>query len=226
MEKIILKTLFTLLLSALFACTPVTTKPIEPIAKTNKILYADGFGQSRNIPQLTQVQNQYAAEQAAKIDAYRDLAKQLYLEQLTQEILVADQVLKDDLYRVYLDLFLREAKVIKSTQIAEQNKVTLQLDLTPRFYHCLSFTVKKVSSCIKEDNKTPFTRVGYQHVPSSTVNLSCATADCSTQLLVSGFSKEKGALDRTLLDYGLYDSEWTVNVALRSALRYFIHTGL
>ena len=226
MEKIISKILLILILSTLFACTPRTTKPIEPIAKTNRILYADGYSQSRNIPQLTQTQNQYAAEQAAKIDAYRDLAKQLYLEQLTQEILVADQVLKDDTYRIYLDLFLREAKVIKSTQIAEQNKVTLQLNLTPRFYHCLSFTVHNAASCIKEDNKTPFTRVGYQHVSSSTVNLSCASADCSTQLLVSGFSKEKNTLDGTMLDYGLYDSEWSVNVALRAALRYFIHTGL
>lgn len=210
----------------MFACTSVATKPVASTTKIYKTLYADGYSQFRNIPQLTQVQNQYAAEQAAKLNAYRELAKQLYLEQLSEELVIADQVLKNDLYRVYLDLFLREANIIKSTQIAEQNKITLQLNLTPRFYHCFSFTVKTVTGCIQEDNKIPYTRVGYQHVPLSTINLSCASTDCSTQLVVSGFSEEKNALDRTMLDYGLYDSEWTVNIALRAALRYFINTGL
>lgn len=226
MEKIISRIVFALTLTTLFACTSVPTTSITPIVKVSKTLYANGYSQIRNIPQLTQTQNKYAIEQAAKLDAYRELAKQLYLKQLTQKIVVADQVLKNDLYRVYLDLFLREAKVIKSTQIAEQNKVTLQLNLTPRFYHCLSFSIQTVADCIQEDNKIPFTRVGYQHVPLTTVNLSCTTADCSTQLLVSGFSKQKNTLDRAMLDYGFYDSEWTINVALRSALRYFIHTGL
>jgi len=225
-KKIISRIIFVLVLSTLFACTSATKKPVAPIAKTNKTLYADGYSQIRNIPQLTQIQNTYAANQAAKSEAYRELARQLYGEYLSKEILVADQVLKDDLYRVYLDLFLRGARMINSTQFAEQNKVTLQLTLTPRFYQCISFSTQTVSNCIKEDNKTPYTRVGYQDVPLSAVNLSCASADCSTQLMVSGFSKEKSRIDSTLLDYGFYDSEWTVNVGLRSALRYFIHTGL
>ncbi len=229
MKKIILKFILALILSSLLACTPASKK--QPLAETtlklSKTLFADGYSQVRNIPQLSKIQNQYAAEQAAKLQAYRELAKQLYLEQLRENNnVVADQVLKNDRYRIYLDLFLREAKVIEFLQGVQQNKVTLKLNLTPRFYHCISSSLTIVSHCLQEDGKALYTRVGYQSVPLSTVNLSCSSSNCATHLDVSGFSTGKSNLDSTLLDYGFYDSEWTVNVALRSALRYFINTGL
>jgi hypothetical protein len=227
-KKIILKFILALILSSLLACAPVSKK--HPLAETtlklSKTLFANGYSQVRNIPQLSKTQNLYAAEQAAKLQAYRGLAKQLYLEQLSENTVVADQVLKNDRYRVYLDLFLREAKTIEFLQGVQQNKVALELNLTPRFYRCISSSLTIVSHCLQEDNKALYTRVGYQSVPLNTVNLSCSSSNCATHLDVSGFSTEKNNIDSTLLNYGFYDSEWTVNVALRSALRYFINTGL
>ena len=128
-------------------------------------------------------------------------------------------MIKDEPFRVYVDLFLREAKVVESRHLADQQKVLLRLYLSPRFYHCISSTVERVSQCLQEDNKTPFTRIGYQQAPVSTVNLACS--DCEAQLSVSGFSKEKHGVDGFLLDAGLYDTEWAVNMATKAMLRYF-----
>ena len=206
----------------LAGCSSVDIKTSDSSSSVdNKVLLASGYSQLRIRPQLTPAQNVFATEQSAKLNAYRELAKQLYTEALADDLVVADQVLKNEAYRIFLDLFLREAQVVESAMIADQKKIALALSLTPRFYQCISSTVAVVSQCLQEDNKIPFTRIGYQHAPVSTVNLSCASSDCAAQLSVSGFSKEKNAVDSAMLDYGLYDAEWTVNMTLKTMLRYF-----
>lgn len=226
MKQIILKVLLIFYLITLSACSTVSTKTQDIIAHTqNKVLLASGYSKLPNTTQLTQTQKRQVTEQTAKLNAYRALAKQLYREPLDNNILVADQVIKNEVFRIYLDLFLREAKVLESKTILDQQKVTLALNLTPRFFQCISSTVNIVTHCLQEDNKTVFTRIGYQQAELSTVNLACAY-NCSSPLYVSGFSKEKSGLDKKMLSHGLYDSEWTINIALRSALRYFILTEL
>jgi hypothetical protein len=190
-----------------------------------KNLSADGYSKTRNLPQLTQTQNQFSTEQRAKLMAYRDLAKQLYQLKLDDELTVADQVIKDELFRTYFDLFLREAKVIDKKMIADQQKVSLALTLTPRFYQCFSTTAAIVSNCLQEDNKIQFTRIGYQSAPLSTVNLSCAASNCAHQLHVSGFSEEKHGLDNALLNIGFYDTEWTLDMGLNLMLNYLLITN-
>jgi hypothetical protein len=222
-KKLTFSTLLTVILMLLVGCGSVSTKAVESSAPENiRTLLASGYSQLRNRPQMTQVQNTFAMEQSAKLNAYRELAKQIYNEKLKNGLVVADQVLKDEVYRIFLDLFLREAQVVESKTIADQKKIVLALSITPRFYQCFSGAVAVVAQCLQEDNKIPFTRIGYQHAALSRVNLSCAASGCIAPLSVSGFSKEKDAVDSALLDYGLYDTEWTANMALKTFLRYFV----
>ncbi len=215
-----------MLLTLCYGCTSVVVKTTESsTSDASRIIFASGYSKAKNFPQLTQVQNRFSTEQSAKLNAYRALAKQLYNEKLTDHIRVADQVISDESYRIYIDLFLREAKVIESKIIADQYKTVLALTLTDRFYQCTSATINTVSQCLREDNKTAFTRIGYNPAPLTTVNIACAAFNCANQLHVSGFSKKKNIIDSALLNFGIYDGEWGLNSGLRTAFRYFIATN-
>lgn len=216
-----------ILLSLSAGCSSVTTKTPEAAeSQAPPVIMASGYSQVKNLPQYTQLQNRYVIEQSAKLNAYRELAKKLNFESLSNKLRVADQIIKDEAFRIYVDLFLREAKVIESTTLADHHKIVLELNLTDRFYQCTSNTVATVSQCLREDNKIPFTRIGYQQAALSTVNISCVASNCSNQLHISGFSKNKHMLDRALLDFGFYDAGWAINSGLRTALRYFVVTGM
>ena len=229
MKKLTARIVLSMSIMMLAACSSSTTKPLDDTLNpnstglvANKVLQASGYSALRIQPQLTQLQNQYAVEQSAKMNAYRGLAKQIYREQLFEGRVVADQVISDDVFRIYLDLFLREARVVESRTIADQQKIALELDLTPRFYQCFSATVAVVSRCLWEDNKIPFTRTGYKKAPMTTVNLACS--DCADQLSVAGFSKEKNSVDNALLNAGVYDAEWVVNMGIKTLFNYLILT--
>lgn len=188
-----------------------------------KTLTAQGVGKVRK-NQYVSIKNQYElAKQAAKIKAYRELAKQLYSEKVTSNFSVADQVIGHEKFRVYTDLYIRNAKETENNTIFGQTSVTLELILSSRFYYCLS-SLEGVNQCLLEDQKEPFTRVGYQVVPVSNTHLGCMDTHCFSQFSVSGFTKQKNTVDRAMLDYGLYDSEWIINMALKSAFRYFVLT--
>lgn len=223
MNKLIIKLVLSLSMLSLFACSSIITQPVDSaIQQPDRVLFAKGYSRLQNLAYLTQLQNQFAVEQAATINAYRELAKLVYSEPLSGGLIVADQVIKQESFRIYLDLFLRDAKVVESNAIGGQKKVVLALTLTPRFYHCISTTTARVAECLREDDKVPFTRIGYQQAPMSTVNISCT--DCSSQLSVSGFSKQKNSLDRGMLNVGLYDSEWLGNMAVSTMIRYLYLT--
>lgn len=220
MNKLI-RLLIVLVSMTLVACSSIATKPAAEAV--DKVLMAHGYSRIQHQAHLTSVQNQFSIEQKAKIDAYRNLAKQLYIERLENDLLVADQVIKEERFRIYFDLFLREARVVESQVIADQKRVGMALSLTPRFYSCISTTVARVAQCLREDDKVQFTRIGYQTAAVSTVNLSCP--GCSLQLSVSGYSADKNILDRGLLNVGLYDSEWIGNMAVSTMIRYWYLTS-
>ncbi len=215
----ILRILLLVSLIYLTACSPVSTK--KPDFIYNKVLSATSYSPLPDESGLSQSHKNAIAEQNAKLNAYRDLAGQLYNEKLATGITVAEQVIQHEVYRTYLDLFLREAKIKQAEAFSNRKRVVLELNLSRRFYYCFSGLVGVVTQCLNQDKKIAFTRVGYQHVPLTVVNLDCVSSDCTSQLSVSGFSKKKNPVDSAMLDYGLYDSEWTVNMAIKSAFRYF-----
>ena len=201
-------------------CASNQPQQSDVVQTQEKVLLASGYSQIKVHSSSVDKRSQFAIEQSAKIDAYRRLADLIYREKLDPHLLVADQIIRHEAFRVYLDLFLREAVVISQQNIAGQRKVLLKLTLSPRFYRCISSTVTVVSECLQVDGKTLFTRLGYNKATTSKVNLVCS--ECSSQLNMAGFTTQKSGVDRFLLDSGLYDLEWTVNLAAKAMLRYFI----
>jgi len=229
MKRLIVRFFVSLIFLALSACSSIATKAGDGVLSTqtvDKILVARGYAKEKNLPELTQIQNRFANEQAARLNAYRELAKQLYSEKLVDNLTVADQVIKNEQFRIYVDLYLREATVVESGQIADLQKAVLSLNLTPRFYQCVSSSVRKASQCMQEDNKVAFTRIGYQKANRSTVDLSCVSLNCSPQMSIAGFSNKPSALDNFSLNYGMYDASWTANMAFKTMLHYLYLTAI
>lgn len=196
------------------------------IPAEGKTLQAVGYGQFEDESRSSFSRNWQSVEQAAKLNAYRSLADQLYYEPLGEGKTVGSQVVAHEVYRVYFDTYLRQARAADYRAVKDNLKTTLQLKLTPRFYQCMSGDPVRARQCIQEDDKLAFTRLGYETATTKTVNLACGMIDCSDQFSVKGFSKSRNAADDLLLDIGLYDVEWTVNTGVRILLNYLIVNGL
>ncbi|MGY6277724.1 hypothetical protein [Methylomonas sp. MgM2] len=190
-----------------------------------KVLQANGYGRFDGGAGANVNYRWLSAQQSAKLNAYRGLAQQLYYEPLGSNKTVGTQVMSNEVYRIYLDTYLREARATDYRTVSDSLKTTLELKLTPRFYQCMSGDVAEANRCIREDGKLPITRLGYNAAEIKTVNLACGMADCSDQFYVKGFSKQPGAVDGALLDTGFYDVQWMVNTGVRILLNYLIVNG-
>lgn len=199
---------------------------VETLDKIHKVITATGQGVLTQAAGLSEQQIKLKAEQDAKMRAYRSLASVLYYEKLNGSKTVASLVMRDESYRVYVDLFLREAKFGDSRILGKKLLTQLDLSLTDRFYRCMNATVEGVRRCLLEDNKMQFTRLGYNSSEVKTVNLACGTADCSDLFHVGGFNRQKSAFDRGLLNAGLYDSEWIVSASGRLLANFLLIQGL
>ncbi len=191
-----------------------------------KTLTASGQSLYRNEPSLTQHQIELAAEQASKMQAYRRLAALLYQVNLTDGKTVGGQVIADESYRLYFDLFLREAKVTALQSLGNAVHITLSLPVTSRFFQCIDGSLSTVRLCLQQDDKVAFTRLGTTLAEVKAVNLGCSNADCSGLFHVGGFDQRKNILDRGLLNAGLYDSEWALNSTGRLFLNYILLNGI
>jgi len=190
-----------------------------------KTLQANGYGQFEDSGRVNVNDRWLYAQQSAKLNAYRGLAHQLYYESLGENKTVGSQVVQHEVYRVYLDIYLRNARATDYRTINDSLKTTLALKLTPRFYQCMGGNIAQASQCIQQDGKLPITRLGYNAAETRTINLACGRGDCSDQFYVKGFSKKRGSVDRALLNTGLYDVQWTVNTGLRILFNYLLING-
>lgn len=211
-----------LLMLALSGCASVN---VHEEVSTSKTLVASGDSQFNNSGQLSVNNRWLSAQQLAKLNAYRGLADQLYYEPLGENKTVGSQVISHEVYRVYLDIYLRGAHASDYQTVRNNLKTTLELTLTPRFYQCMSGDVALARQCIQEDDKLAFTRLGYKTATKTTANLACDRVDCSDQFYVSGFSKERNPVDGFLLDAGFYDVQWTVNTGARTLFNYLLING-
>ncbi len=195
------------------------------IPNDGKVLQAHGYSQFDDSGRLNVKQRWSSAQQSAKLNAYRSLAHQLYYESLPGNKTVGSQIIGDEVYRVYFDTYLRQARASDYRAVKDSLKTTVELKLTPRFYQCMGGDVVQANRCIQEEGKLPMTRLGYNAAETRTVNLACGTRDCSDQFYVKGFSNKRNAVDDVLLDYGFYDVEWTANMGLRILLNYLLING-
>ena len=219
-----LTTMMMLATLMILGCAQVGSR--DSIAVTDKTLVASGYSQFADVGALQKVNERWlSAQQVAKLNAYRSLADQLYYESLGNNKTVGSQVVQSEVYRVYLDTYLRNAQAIDYLTVKNSLKATLQLKLTPRFYQCMSSDLVGARQCLQEDDKLAFTRIGYKTASVSSKNLACAQLDCSDQFFVKGFSKDRNVVDDAMLDAGFYDLEWTINTGARTLFNYLLTYG-
>ena len=215
-----------LLVVAGWGCSSMNSRDsANAMPATSKTLVASGYSRLDNSGQLNVNNRWLSAQQVAKLNAYRGLADQLYYEPLGDNKTVGTQVIGHEVYRVYLDIYLRKAQAADYKTVQDSLKTTLKLELSPRFYQCMSGDAVQASQCIQEDDKLAFSRLGYKTATTTTANLACGAIDCSDQFVVSGFSKERNQVDGFLLDVGLYDTEWIVNTGARTFFNYLLING-
>lgn len=191
-----------------------------------KVLRADGFSRFNEANQPGANRDWRMTQQAAKLDAYRNLASQLYTEQLDGNKTVGAQVMNNEAYRVYLDIYLREARAVDYRTAGNTLKTTLELDLKKRFYRCMSGDTATVNQCLQQAHKSTVTRLGVNTAKINTVNMACAAMDCGDQFYTQGFSKDRNPVDNVLLDAGLYDLEWDAHTGASLFARLFFFKEL
>ncbi|MBF0266148.1 MAG: LPP20 family lipoprotein [Gammaproteobacteria bacterium] len=116
-----------------------------------KVIESIGYGSIVNFQKAPEAQRKLLAIRAAKVDAYRNLAEEVYGIKIKGNTTVKDMVVQNDNYRISLDAMLRGAH-IKS--ITEKKKgffeAEVSLTLTPRYTICL-FNPEKV--CLNSSNQ-------------------------------------------------------------------------
>jgi outer membrane protein FlgP len=116
-------------------CVP--PPPIATVATPTKFT-AVGYGAEGAYTRYTHAQQRLMAMRAAQVDAYRNLAEQVYGFRVWGNTSVSAFATQSDNIRTYVDAFIRGAKVINTTSIADGNyEVTVELEMTPQFYGCI-----------------------------------------------------------------------------------------
>lgn len=120
-------------------------------AKTLK-LTALGYGNMGSFEGHTPGQKRLMAIRASKLDAYRDLAEQVHGVRVTGNSTVSAMVSQNDSFRVYVDAYVRGAKVVSITPMAENNYETvLELELGSDFFD--SFRERGASQSLLQYNR-------------------------------------------------------------------------
>ena len=102
-------------------------------------LLAVGHGSPGAYTQYTHAQQRLMAMRAAQVDAYRNLAEQVYGFRVWGGTSVSAFATQNDTVRSYVDAFIRGARVVNMTSIADGNfEATVELEVSPQFYHCIT----------------------------------------------------------------------------------------
>ncbi|MDF0532948.1 LPP20 family lipoprotein [Shewanella yunxiaonensis] len=93
-------------------------------------LTAVGYAPLASQPSKNPSERVLMAMQASKIDAYRELAEQVYGQQLTSQSKVGDWMLKSDEVKVSVSGVIRGAKVVRSYPAGDHYVTELELDFS------------------------------------------------------------------------------------------------
>lgn len=126
------------------SCGTASTCSQRSAVMTPTKLSAVGYGAPGAYTQYTHGQQKLMAMRAAQVDAYRNLAEQVYGFRVWGSTAVSAFATQNDNIRTYVDAFIRGAKVVNMTSIADGNfEATVELEITADFYNCLN----KQNSC-------------------------------------------------------------------------------
>jgi len=110
-----------------------TRMPIPAPTQLVKIS-AVGYGAVSSYEGYTQGQKRLMAMRASKLDAYRALAEHVYGIRVTGNSTVSSMMAQNDSFRIYVDSYVRGAKVVSVTPMADGNYETvLEIELDQDF---------------------------------------------------------------------------------------------
>lgn len=121
----------TFLLLVACAQQPVTQEEPENII-------AVGFGAMNQFSEYSEARQHLLAVRAAKLDAYRNLAEDLYGTHLRSQTSIKDMAIQSDHYRSYVEGLIRGAK-LRAVTMKQQGiyEAEIEMPLSPTVYQCL-----------------------------------------------------------------------------------------
>lgn len=146
--------------------TPIVVRP-QPVKLT-----ATGHGSIGHHAQHNAGQQKLMAMRAAKLDAYRNLAEQVYGFQISGSTTLNAFAAQNDVVRAHVEAFMRGAKIVDMT--ASQDGIyeaTVELELPPDFRDCI---VR--GTCFPQPERVATGCVGPGCAPMTVV---CSGAGCS-----------------------------------------------
>ncbi|MGP4843755.1 LPP20 family lipoprotein [Marinobacter sp. 1Y8] len=107
----------------------------EPI-----IVRVSGFGTYENTgADRLDTRKRLLARRASKLDAYRNLAERVYGTVIYGSSTVNDFVLRNDMFRTYVDSYIRGAKLVAVNEHSDGVvESVMELKLEPRFRECVA----------------------------------------------------------------------------------------
>jgi len=178
--------LLILLTSPLFSCSKqrITKVKVPPI----KVLSAMGYGTADMYKNYSPEQRRLMSMRASKLDAMRNLAEQIYGIQIQGHTTVSDMVVRNDDYRIYLDTFIRGARVKSITALNNNTyESVVEITLTPKFFTCFSGEASAYSQCFTKQQKYTAKNTSGLKVAKADESLSCDSSECYTSPSISGF---------------------------------------
>lgn len=180
----------------LTACTPAKAPPLAFFPQ--KTISATGYGTVEKSDRYSRSQIKLMAMRASKMDAYRSLAEQLTGIQLRGQTTLEDMEVTHDSYQVYLNAYLRGARVKRTSAIGsdiyagdDTFETVVELDLTPRFYECINGSSELINQCLQQNTENP--APGFVPTPPpkvSSIDSGCNAVDCYNYPNTKGFNQK------------------------------------
>lgn len=104
------------------------------------VVRVSGFGTYENVAtDRLDTRKRLMARRASQLDAYRNLAERVYGTVIYGSSTVSDFVSRNDMFRAYVDTYLRGAKLIAVNEHSDGVVETImELKLEPRFRECVA----------------------------------------------------------------------------------------
>ena len=124
--------IFLFIVTFLFAVGALLDNTYAQQTYSSTLIRAKGSGLEPNDPNIPQAEKALLAKRAAKLDALRNLAEQLYGVKITSDSYVRDFVLQSDEIKSKVNSFIQGARVISEEQMPDGSyQVEVELDTEP-----------------------------------------------------------------------------------------------
>ncbi len=183
LKQILIVVLITL---STVACAPkrIAQNPLYP----TKTLTAIGYGTADMFKNYSPEQRRLMSMRSSKMDAYRNLAEQIYGVHIHGHTTVSDMIVQDDSYRTYIDAFIKGARVKSMTAINTSSYETvIEITLTPQFFSCLNETEALHSQCYVNTRGHYSDNTSLQPTIASLSQYNCNSIHCYQYPDISGF---------------------------------------